>query len=139
MRFLPLRQASSAASLRRFASSAPVKPTVVFAMTERSTSASSGDTFSYYIETSVLIENDIIKSIMPRITQDQSDDPDANVTYFGYAVNGRTRRGVNYPGIPAQILEKQSVDGVDVVTGATYSSNSILKAVKDALNMARTR
>lgn len=97
------------------------------------------DTFSYYIEASVLIENDIIKSITPRITLDQSDDPDANETYFGYAVNGRTRRGVNYPGIPAQILEKQSADGVDIVTGATYSSNSIIAAVKDALNMARTQ
>ena len=31
------------------------------------------------------------------------------------------------------IIKKQTAEGIDVVTGATYSSNGIINSVKDAL------
>ena len=39
-------------------------------------------------------------------------------------MNGRTRSGQFYPGLPAQIVSSQSAD-VDTITGATYSSGTI--------------
>ena len=40
-------------------------------------------------------------------------------------------------GIYGQILNNQSADGVDTVSGATYSSNGILQAFRNALSQAK--
>ena len=40
-------------------------------------------------------------------------------------------------GIYGQILNNQSADGVDAVSGATYSSNGILQAFRNALSQAK--
>ena len=40
--------------------------------------------------------------------------------------------------IQPKILEKQAVYGVDTVSGATFSSNGILKAVQKALELGFT-
>ena len=37
--------------------------------------------------------------------------------------------------IPSEIINEQSLD-VDIVSGATYTSNGIINAVKDALSKA---
>lgn len=42
-----------------------------------------------------------------------------------------------YSGVSAQILNKQTTEGVDVVSGATYSSKGIINAVKKALEQAK--
>ena len=54
---------------------------------------------------------------------DTIDDED----YFAEAWNG----------IYGQILNNQSADGVDAVSGATYSSNGILQAFRNALSQAK--
>ena len=54
---------------------------------------------------------------------DTIDDAD----YFADAWNG----------IYGQILNNQSADGVDAVSGATYSSNGILQAFRNALSQAK--
>ena len=56
--------------------------------------------------------------------EDESDSPEDNDFYLGWAVNGRTRSGQFYPGLPAQIVSSQSAD-VDTISGATYSSGTI--------------
>lgn len=38
--------------------------------------------------------------------------------------------------IPKAIIEKQGVEGVDTVSGATYTSKAIIEAVKSALEQA---
>ena len=40
-------------------------------------------------------------------------------------------------GIYGQILNNQSADGVDTVSGATYSSNGILQAFRNALSQVK--
>ena len=86
-------------------------------------------TFRYEILVTVVIENGRITGVEAAKTADESDEPELNATYMGYAVNGRTRRSIEYPGIPGQIIEKQSADSVDAVSGATYSSEAIRNAV----------
>lgn len=41
--------------------------------------------------------------------------------------------------IPAQIVKKQSTDGIDAVTGATFTSKGIVNAAKDALAKAEKK
>lgn len=41
--------------------------------------------------------------------------------------------------IPAQIVKKQSTDGIDAVTGATFTSKGIVNAAKDALSKAEKK
>ena len=41
-----------------------------------------------------------------------------------------------YDGVCQQILDNQSVNGIDTVSGATYSSNGIISAVTKALQQA---
>ena len=91
-------------------------------------------TFRYEILVTVVIENGRITGVEAAKTADESDEPELNATYMGYAVNGRTRRSIEYPGIPGQIIEKQSADSVDAVSGATYSSEAIRNAVLQALS-----
>lgn len=91
-------------------------------------------TFRYEITVTVTIEDGAIAAIEAIKTADESDDPERNDTYMGYAVNGRTRRGITYVGVPQQIVDKQSADEIDAVSGATYSSEAIRNAVVQALS-----
>ena len=92
--------------------------------------------FLYGITVNVVIEDGAIAAIEAIKTADESDDPELNDTYLGYAVNGRTRIGVEYAGIPAQILKKQGIDEIDAVSGATYSSEVIRELSGEALAKA---
>ena len=93
-------------------------------------------TFRYEITVNVVIEDGAIAAIEAIKTADESDDPELNDTYLGYAVNGRTRNGLEYAGIPAQILKKQGIDEIDAVSGATYSSEVIRELSGEALAKA---
>lgn len=86
------------------------------------------------------------------------DDLADNLTYLGYALNGRTRRGTTYQSVLAQIVTyvrehgeapsldlvkaqgelpgEAGIDHIDQVTGATYSSKAIVAAYQDALQQA---
>ena len=61
-----------------------------------------------------------------------SDDPEETV-YLDQAVNGKK----SYTGIPKQVIDSQSASDLDTVSRATYSSNAIIKAVKEALKDAK--
>ena len=39
--------------------------------------------------------------------------------------------------IPARVIAAQSVEGIDVVTGSTVSSNALIQAIKDALSQVK--
>ena len=95
----------------------------------------SGDdpAFEYTVRTTTVVEGGKIVSIDVERTNDISEDPDTNTLYINYAINGRTRKGVEYRSIVSQILDRQGTGGIDVVSGATYSSNAILDSVKKAL------
>ena len=94
------------------------------------------DTFRYKLSVTVEIAGGRIVAVHVERSEDESDDPEANDKYLGYAENGRTRKGVDYVGIPAQIVEKQGADGVDAVSGATYSSDTIRGLAAEALKAA---
>ena len=89
--------------------------------------------FRYTVRTTTVIEGGKIVSIDAERINDNSEDPDSNETYFNFAVNGRIRKGIEYKSIISQILDKQGAGDIDIVSGATYSSNAIIESVKKAL------
>jgi uncharacterized protein with FMN-binding domain len=91
------------------------------------------DEFSYDINVSITIENGKITAVTVEKGEDTSYDPNGNDSFLKYAIEGRTRKNVKYIGIVNQIIQKQSADNIDVVSGATYSSKSIAEAAKKAL------
>lgn len=72
---------------------------------------------------SVTVNVTISSGKITAASYDTIDDAD----YFTDAWNG----------IYSQILNNQSADGVDAVSGATYSSNGILQAFRNALSQAK--
>lgn len=94
------------------------------------------DTFTYTVHVDVTVEKGSIATISVKKLNDLSEYPEDNDKYLDYAMNGRTRGGVWHEGVVKQILTSQSADNVDVVTSATYSSNAITEAVKQALASA---
>ena len=80
----------------------------------------------------VVVEGGGITSVSVERINDESDDPSENESYMKYAVNGRRSTA----GIPDQVLQKQSGDGLDAVSGATYSSAAVIEAVRNALAAA---
>ena len=72
---------------------------------------------------SVTVNVTILGGKITDASYDTIDDED----YFTDAWNG----------IYGQILNNQSADGVDTVSGATYSSNGILQAFRNALSQAK--
>lgn len=94
------------------------------------------DFFSYWLQVDVTIMGGLITGVDVSKYDDVSDDPESNETYLNYAIYGRTYRDVWYEGIVSQVLARQSGDGVDVVSRATYSSNAIITGVQDALVQA---
>lgn len=83
-----------------------------------------GEEFYYEINVTIRVEEGKISRVSVSKGEDESDSPEDNDFYLGWAVNGRTRSGQFYPGLPAQIVSSQSAD-VDTITGATYSSGTI--------------
>ena len=75
--------------------------------------------FKGFMYVSVLIENSRITSI--DITKTQDDEP--------FLTKSKT--------LIMTIISRQTTEGVDAVSGATYSSNGILDSVKKALDKAR--
>ena len=90
----------------------------------------------YDIRVTVTIKDDRITEINVTKENDNSYNPDDNIRYLDNAINGRTYKNVFYEGVVSQIIMKQSVDNVDVVSRATYSSKAIQLAVKTALEEA---
>lgn len=60
------------------------------------------------------------------------DGPSSNDRYIAWAVDGRS----SIPGVVLQILEKGTLDEIDVVARATCSSKAILEACTQALEIA---
>ncbi len=76
--------------------------------------------FNDYVTVEVVIQNGSISKITVKAYEDDDE-------FFWEAYNG----------VSAQIFKKQTTDGVDVVSGATYSSEGIINAVKKALEQAK--
>ncbi len=89
--------------------------------------------FDYTVMAEVEITDGRIVSIIVTKLEDRSDDPEANDTYLKNAVDGRSIGQTYYEGIPDQIIARQSLDGIDAVSHATYSSMAIVNAVNNAL------
>lgn len=81
----------------------------------------SGEGFSGKVTVTVTIKKGVIKSVKAEHT----DTPE----FFEKA----------WTSIENEILKKQTAEGVDAVSGATYSSNGILDAVRDALGKAEKK
>ena len=91
-------------------------------------------TFRYEITVTIVIKDGRIASVEAVKGTDDSEEPELNETYMGYAVNGRTRKDVDYAGVPQQIVDKQGADAIDAVSGATYSSRAIIEAAQQAFD-----
>jgi hypothetical protein len=85
----------------------------------------------------VTVSDGKISAIAVEKTQDESEEPEDNDRYLSFALDGRTRKGIFYVGVPQQIILTQSADTVDAVSGATYSSETIQRAVLQALELSK--
>jgi uncharacterized protein with FMN-binding domain len=91
------------------------------------------DVFSYQLHVTITVLEGKITQVTVEKGEDTSDDPESNDTFLRYAMDGRSRKNVWFPGVVSQIVEKQSAQGIDVVSGATYSSRAIAEAAQQAL------
>ena len=90
------------------------------------------DFAQYVLSVKVKIENDQILTISS--VSGSGDNYDKlNDNYISRAANGTKK----IQGTIAQILEKQHTEQIDAVSGATCSSDAIVRAVEDALKQAR--
>jgi uncharacterized protein with FMN-binding domain len=94
------------------------------------------DVFSYQIQVTITIAQGKITGVAVEKQADTSEDPESNDSFLTYAQAGRTRKNVWYAGVPSQIIDRQSADEIDVVSGATYSSQAIGNAARQALQAA---
>jgi uncharacterized protein with FMN-binding domain len=93
----------------------------------------------YYVLVSVRVQNGSVEQVVSAKPDDAGEvDPDVtfdkgNTSYFARAINGTSRR----VGIVSQIQSKldagEEVTGIDVVSGATFSSRAVMEAYRDAL------
>jgi uncharacterized protein with FMN-binding domain len=94
-------------------------------------------TFRYELTVTVTVSDGKISAIAVEKTQDESEEPEDNDRYLSFALDGRTRKGIFYVGVPQQIIQHQSAETVDAVSGATYSSETIQRAVLQALELSK--
>lgn len=91
-----------------------------------------GDFAEYVLSLKVQIENDQIISIS-NVNGSGAEYDKLNDRYISRAADGTKK----IAGTIAQILEKQQTDSIDAVSGATCSSDAIVRAVENALEQAR--
>ncbi len=84
--------------------------------------------FDYTVEVTVVVSGGDITSFNAVRKDDVSGPgiPDMNAVFMENALGS----------IRSEIIREQSADNIDVVSGATYSSNAIIKAAKTALSRA---
>lgn len=92
-----------------------------------------GDEFCYDVRVTVTVTGGVVTDVQITRENDTSESPADNRRYLDRARDGRTDLSVPEPGLVSQILQKQSTDGVDLVSGATYSSRAALSAAAQAL------
>lgn len=89
---------------------------------------------SYNIETSVSVKDGKIADIT--VTPDDAYDEDDNGQYYKYVKEGRTRKGVQYPGYTSLSGKDATTDTIaswDTVSGATILSNAVKSSLTEAL------
>lgn len=87
---------------------------------------------SYELSVTVRIQDGKIVEIVDVGSADYDED---NEWYINRAVNGTSK----ISGVVSQILENQTTDDVDIVSGATCSSDAIIQAVLEALECAHIK
>ena len=83
----------------------------------------------YQLFLKITVKNDKIVSV----TDVEGDGDPSNDSFIKRAVNGTS----SMPGVVTQIVEKGTMENIDVVSGATCSSKSILEACQNAWKEAR--
>lgn len=93
-----------------------------------STRCTDGGVFDYTVEVSVVVSGGDITSFNAVRKDDLSAPgiPEMNAVFMENALGS----------IRSEILREQSADSIDIVSGATYSSRSIIEAAKSALSKA---
>lgn len=87
--------------------------------------------YDYGLTVYVTVNGGVIESITAE--HDTNGYSSSNNMYWNWAVNGRTVGGIFRPSPLQQIVETQSTDNIDVVTGATFTCRALVQAVENAL------
>ena len=88
-----------------------------------------GDFEAYNLALKITVRSDRIVEVAD-IT---GDGDSGNERYINLAIKGRSGK----PGVVTQILEKNSLDDIDVVSGATCTSDAMIEACRQALENAK--
>ncbi len=95
------------------------------------------ETFLYELSVSITVEQGRIVSVQFAPGEDRSDYPEENDYYYSRAESGYTKSsGVTVDGVPAQVVSAQGTEGIDGVSGATYSSDTMIDLCSKALSAA---
>lgn len=90
----------------------------------------------YNVSVSLAVKDGKISNIS--VTPDSTYDSESD-TYFNWVKDGRTRKGVNYPGYSSLVgkaATAETINSWDTVSGATCTSESVKKAAIAALASA---
>ena len=93
--------------------------------------------FHYDVRVTITVSGGAVTDVQAVKEKDTSEEPADNRRYLDFARNGKNYGGVQHPGLVSQILEKQSADEVDLISGATYSSKALQAAAQQALGQAK--
>lgn len=93
--------------------------------------------FHYDVRVTITVSGGAVTDVQAVKEKDTSKEPADNRRYLDFARNGKNYGGVQHPGLVSQILEKQSADEVDLISGATYSSKALQAAAQQALGQAK--
>ena len=91
----------------------------------------------YNVSVSLAVKDGKISNIS--VTPDSTYDGDESGSYFNWAKEGRTKKGVNYPGYSSLVGQDATADTInrwDTVSGATCTSKSVKSAALEALGKA---
>lgn len=107
-------------------------PTEIIPLRATCTSSGGGAFDDYTLTATVTIKDDKITAIT-NVAGSGAGYVAADALYIKRAAEG-TRK---VQGVVAQVLAKNSLDEIDVVSGATCSSNALLEACRQALESAK--
>ena len=129
--------AASAQPEEAVASSAPAAPRYRDGTYTATVVCTDDAVFHYDVRVTITVSGGAVTDVQAVKENDTSEEPADNRRYLDFAKNGKNYGGVQHPGLVSQILEKQSADEVDLISGATYSSKALQAAAQQALGQAK--